>query len=62
MQTTVKMRSPLLSMPTEIQNAYNAFSIAVKNYIQHPGPETLKAQEEAQAELYRVEDLYREGR
>lgn len=60
--TTTKARNPLISMPTEMQSAYNAFAVAVKNHTANPNPETLKAREEAEAEVYRVEDLYREGR
>ena len=60
--TTVHSRSPLISMPTEIQNAYNAFAVAVKNHTETPNKKTEKALEAAQAEVYRVEDLYREGR
>jgi hypothetical protein len=60
--TTVNTRSVLLSQPTEMQNAYNAFAVAVKNHTANPNPETLQARDDAQAEVYRVEDLYREGR
>jgi hypothetical protein len=60
--TTVSTRSVLLSQPTEMQNAYNAFAVAVKNHTANPNPKTLKALNAAQAEVYRVEDLYREGR
>jgi hypothetical protein len=49
-------------MPTEMQNAYNTLAIAVKNHTTNPNPETLQAMEEAQSEVYRIEDLYREGR
>ena len=60
--TTIRSRSPLISMPTEMQNAYNALAIAVKNHTTNPNPETLQAMNEAQAKAYRIEDLYREGR
>jgi hypothetical protein len=60
--TTVSTRSVLLSQPTEMQNAYNAFAVAVKNHTADPNPETFQALQTAQTEVYRVEDLYREGR
>jgi len=61
-KTTTKSRSPLVSQPTEMQNAYNALAIAVKNHTSNPNPQTLQAMEAARAEVYRIEDLYREGR
>jgi hypothetical protein len=60
--TTIQTRSPLVSQPTEIQVAQNTFAIAVKNHIANPNLETLKAMTDAQEDLYRLQDLYREGR
>jgi hypothetical protein len=60
--TTIGTRSVLLSQPTEMQNAYNAFAIAVKNHADNPTRENAQVLEAAQAEVYRLEDLYREGR
>lgn len=59
---TTQTRNALVSQPTEMQNAYNALAIAIKNHTTNPNPETQKAMEFAQAEVYRIEDLYREGR
>jgi len=61
-KTTTKSRSPLLSMPTEMQTAYNTLAVAIKDYTANPGPETQKKMEDARQEVYRIEDLYREGR
>jgi hypothetical protein len=60
--TTVGTRSVLLSQPTEMQNAYNVFAVAVKNHTDNPTPENLQSLQDAQADVYRLEDLYREGR
>lgn len=60
--TTIGTRSVLLSQPSEMQNAYNTFAVAVKNHTTNPNPETLQAMMDAQKEVYRIEDLYREGR
>ncbi len=62
MNTTIKTRSPLLSKPNEVQAAYNAFAVAVKNFTKQPTPENEKAMQDAQEKVYQVEDKYREGR
>ena len=61
-QTTIKSRSPLVEQPTEMQNAYNALAVAIKAHTSNPNDETLKAVTDAQTEVYRIEDLYRDGR
>lgn len=60
--TTTKARSALVSQPTEVQAAQNTFALAVKAYIEQPNRATQEAMETAQQNLYRVQDLYREGR
>lgn len=59
---TTKTRSALVSVPTEMQNAYNTLAIAIKNHTANPNADTQRAMESARAEVYRIEDLYREGR
>jgi hypothetical protein len=62
--TTTKVgRSPLISQPTEIQNAYNELAVAIKKAVENPRDLALQATVEAvQQKVYEVEDLYREGR
>ena len=59
--TTTKSRSPLISQPTEMQQAQNRFAVAVKNHTENPNPKTEKELEDAQQALYALEDLYRDG-
>ena len=59
--TTIKSRSALAAVPTDLQNARNRLAIAIKNHTGTPNPETLQEVEEAQAEVFRLEDQYREG-
>jgi hypothetical protein len=61
--TTKVSRSPLVSQPTEIQNAYNALAVAIKKAAENPRDLALQAAvETVRQNVYEVEDLYREGR
>lgn len=60
--TTIQTRAVGLALPSEMQLAQNRFAVAIKNHTENPNEETSKELENAQAALYEVEDLYREGR
>lgn len=61
-KTTKQSRSVLMNQPDEMAAAYNAFAVAVKNFRKNPTKENQDALDAAQKEVYRVEDLYRDGR
>jgi len=59
--TTIKSRSPLLSVPTDLQTARNRLAAAIKNHTTTPTQDTLHEFEAAQTEVFQLEDQYREG-
>jgi hypothetical protein len=58
--TTIKTRA--VHVPNEMQQAQNRFAVAIKKHTENPNQQTQQELEAAQEALYKIEDLYREGR
>ena len=59
--TTIKSRGPLSKVGTDLQAARNEFAVAMRKYFATQTKEARDAMDTAQAKVFQLEDVYRDG-